>query len=61
MTLLDPTGFAGKIFNGDWIKAGDGELLVDEPATGETLTSVGAASVADALTAATSAAAAQKA
>ncbi len=61
MTLIDPTTFAGKIFNGDWIPAGDGDLLVDEPATGETLTSVGLASVADALAAATAAAAAQKA
>jgi benzaldehyde dehydrogenase (NAD) len=61
MSLLDVSVFTGKIFNGDWSPAGAGNLPVVEPATGQTLATVGLASVADAHTAASQAAAAQKA
>ena len=61
MSFLDASAFTGKIFNGDWIHAGAGNLPVNEPATGQVLTTVGLASVADAFAAAQQAAAAQKA
>jgi benzaldehyde dehydrogenase (NAD) len=59
MSLFDPTAWAATIFNGAWIAAGDGSIDVIEPATREVLTTVGRASVDDALRAVTSAAEAQ--
>lgn len=47
MTFLDPAQWRGNIFNGEWIPAEGGNLEVFEPATGEVLTVVGQASVAD--------------
>jgi benzaldehyde dehydrogenase (NAD) len=59
MNFLDPATWAGKIFNGDWVAAGGGNLDVFEPATGQVLTTVGLASVQDAHKAAKNAAQAQ--
>ena len=60
--LLDDTVFAGKIYiNGQWVTGGGGVAPSIEPATGETLVSVGLANAADVATAAEGAAAAQKA
>jgi len=60
MTLLENKIWDGKIFNGEWVSAGGGNLEVIEPATGDVLTTVGMASVGDVLRAAKEASAAQK-
>ena len=60
MNLLDPEIWAGKIFNGGWVPAGQGPLDVIEPATRKVLTVVGLASVDDANSAVREAAHAQK-
>ncbi|MDO9395092.1 MAG: aldehyde dehydrogenase family protein, partial [Herbiconiux sp.] len=60
--LLDPATFAGRIFlNGEWVAGEGGEIPSVEPATGQTLVSVGIAGPADVTRAAEGAAAAQKA
>lgn len=60
MTLLDPAIWSGNIFNGAWVKAGGGEASIVEPATGDSLGTLGIASVKDAETAAKVAHAAQR-
>lgn len=55
MELLDPSIWAGKIFNGQWVQGGGGEAPITEPATGESLGTLGMASVKDVEIAATSA------
>ncbi|ETT26550.1 putative benzaldehyde dehydrogenase oxidoreductase protein [Rhodococcus aetherivorans] len=47
MALLDESIWQGKIFAGDWIPGGAGEIKVVEPATGATLGSVGLADEGD--------------
>jgi benzaldehyde dehydrogenase (NAD) len=59
--ILDAGIWQGRIFTAaGWIPAGNGESLVVEPATGETLGTIGAASESDVLKAATDAADAQR-
>ncbi|MBI1758811.1 MAG: benzaldehyde dehydrogenase [Actinobacteria bacterium] len=60
MSLLSPDVWAGKIFVDGWVEGGSGERAVVEPATGETLGTVGVASVEDVQRAATRAAHAQR-
>ncbi|MGQ7787559.1 benzaldehyde dehydrogenase [Nesterenkonia sp. K-15-9-6] len=60
MTLLDSTTWTGKIHSTRWTEGSDGTITVREPATGETLGAVGAASREDVLAASRAAAAAQK-
>jgi benzaldehyde dehydrogenase (NAD) len=60
MTLLESTTWASRIFDGSWIESTGEDIVVDEPATGETLTVTGGASAADVAAAARSAAAAQR-
>lgn len=59
-TLMDPQVWTGKIFNGDWIAPTGGEYRVIEPATGNTLGTIGRASLEDVRQAAERAAEAQK-
>jgi len=61
MTFFDEKTWSGKIFNGDWVSAGDGKLEVMEPATGGMLTVAGLGNVQDVAVAAQAAAHAQKA
>jgi benzaldehyde dehydrogenase (NAD) len=60
MTLLESTTWASRIFDGSWIESTGEDIVVDEPATGQTLTVTGGASAADVAAAARSAAAAQR-
>ena len=60
-TLMDPQVWTGKIFNGDWVSPTGGEYRVVEPATGNTLGTVGRASLEDVRQAAERAVEAQKA
>lgn len=60
MTFLNPEQWAASLFNGDWIPAGGGPLEVIEPATRQSLTVGGLASVEDVARAARQAAAAQR-
>ena len=60
-TLMDPQVWAGKIFNGSWVTPTGGEYQVVEPATGNTLGTVGRASLEDVRQAAGRAVEAQKA
>jgi benzaldehyde dehydrogenase (NAD) len=60
MTLLESTTWASRIFDGSWIESTGDDIVVDEPATGETLTVTGGASAADVAAAARSAALAQR-
>nr|WP_250520664.1 aldehyde dehydrogenase family protein [Caballeronia sp. NCTM1] len=59
MRLLDATQWQGKFFNGDWIDGASSQDIV-EPATGESLTTVGWASLAQTAESARSAHAAQR-
>ena len=59
MSLLDSAVWSGKIFNGQWVKGGGGELDIAEPATGGTLGKIGLASPKDVEVAAKTAAKAQ--
>ena len=59
MTLLDPAAWAGKIFIDGWREGSAGVQSVIEPATGQTLGSIGNASAGDVDRAAASAAQAQ--
>lgn len=58
-TLMDSRVWSGKIFDGDWVAPEGGEITVVEPATGETLGSIGRAGKADVERAAKRAAEAQ--
>jgi benzaldehyde dehydrogenase (NAD) len=59
--LLDVDTFAGKIYiDGEWVTGGGGEIPSIEPATGETLTTIGIADAADVARAAEGAARAQE-
>ncbi|MFI0408973.1 benzaldehyde dehydrogenase [Actinomadura sp. 3N508] len=60
MALLDPGVWTGKIFDGGWTAAAGGVYDVTEPATGETLGTLGQASAADVQRAAEAAASAQR-
>lgn len=51
MNFFDDTKWTGKVFNGDWVAAGNGDLKVFEPATQTLLTTVGEASEEQALSA----------
>lgn len=59
MMFFNESVWAGKIFNGDWIDAANGDLLVQEPATQTLLTTAGEASVDQALEAVKTASIAQ--
>jgi benzaldehyde dehydrogenase (NAD) len=59
-SLLDNAPWQQHLFNGDWIKASNGNIDVIEPATGKILTSCGQANTQDVLKAASKAAKAQK-
>lgn len=61
MTLLDTELWTGKIFSDGWVTGAGDDIKVTEPATGEVLASVGGATPADVLRAATTAAVAQRA
>ncbi len=59
--LMDVETFAGKIYiDGEWVAGGGGSIPSIEPATGETLTTVGLADAADVARAAEGAARAQE-
>ncbi len=58
-SILERSPWSGKIFDGQWTVSRGGALDVREPATGQTLTRVGAANAADVAVAAKAAAAAQ--
>src|SRR5947209_9996859 len=58
-TLMDSQVWSRKIFDGDWVAPEGGEISVVEPATGETLGSIGRAGKADVERAARRAAEAQ--
>lgn len=60
MTLLDAKIWDGKILQGGWRSGGGGTITVEEPATGRSLGTLGAASREDALQAASAAAEAQR-
>ncbi|MCP2164038.1 aldehyde dehydrogenase family protein [Goodfellowiella coeruleoviolacea] len=60
MALLDGVDWAGRIFTGTWTPAGGETRAAIEPATGDTLATVGMASVADVAEAGERAAAAQR-
>lgn len=61
MDFLDPTTWRGKIFStGGWVAGSGGEYDVIEPATGQTLARMGAASPGDVARAAETATAAQR-
>jgi benzaldehyde dehydrogenase (NAD) len=57
---MDPQIWSGKIFDGDWVPSGGGEISVVEPATGAALGSIGRAGTADVERAAGRAAEAQR-
>ena len=61
MTFLDPTTWQGRIYSGGWVQGSGGEYDAVEPATGNVLARVGAASTADVHKAAERAAQAQRA
>lgn len=61
MTLLDPALWGGKINTGSWTAGSAGVQDVMEPATGDSLGTIGVASAADVYAGATRAAEAQKA
>jgi benzaldehyde dehydrogenase (NAD) len=56
---LDTDRWAGKLFSGGWVRGGGGTLPVIEPATGQSLSDVGQASIGDVAAAAARAKAAQ--
>jgi benzaldehyde dehydrogenase (NAD) len=58
--FLDPSGWGGRIFNGDWVHPTGGSVEVIEPATGSVLTTVGLANAHDVAVAAKAATAAQR-
>jgi benzaldehyde dehydrogenase (NAD) len=60
MTFLEPSTWEGRIYSGGWVAGSGGEYDAVEPATGNTLARVGAASAADVHKAAEVAAAAQQ-
>jgi benzaldehyde dehydrogenase (NAD) len=60
LALMEPTSWAGSIFNGTWRTGAGGSAPVIEPATGLELGRTGVASAADVAAAAASAAAAQR-
>src|SRR5574340_642589 len=60
MALLDEFVWQGKIFSGGWVAGGGGERKITEPATGNTLGSIGVADVDDLATATARAAEAQR-
>jgi len=60
MTFLEPSTWEGRIYSSGWVAGSGGEYDAVEPATGNTLARVGAASAADVHKAAEVAAAAQQ-
>ena len=60
MSLLDDAAWSGRIHVGGWVRGGGDDIKVTAPATGEVLGTVGSASPADVLQAASAAAAAQR-
>lgn len=60
MSLLDRSTWEGKIYSGGWVPGSGGEYAAVEPATGETLAQVGAATAEDVRRAAEAAAGAQR-
>src|SRR5947209_17458884 len=58
-TLMDPQVWSGKIFDGEWISPEGGEITAVEPATGQTIGSIGRAGKGDVERAAKRAAEAQ--
>lgn len=60
MSLLDRSTWEGKIYSGGWVPGSGGEYAATEPATGETLARVGAATAEDVRRAAEAAAGAQR-
>lgn len=59
-TLMDPQVWSGKIFDGGWVSPEGGEISVIEPATGQTIGSIGRAGKGDVERAAQRAAEAQR-
>ena len=60
MSLLDRSTWEGKIYSGGWVPGSGGEYAAVEPATGDTLAQVGAATAEDVRRAAEAAAGAQR-
>ena len=60
MAFLEQSTWEGKIYSAGWVPGSGGEYDAIEPATGNTLASVGAATAADVHKAAESAAQAQR-
>ncbi|WP_420120889.1 aldehyde dehydrogenase family protein, partial [Nakamurella sp.] len=60
MSLLDRSTWEGKIYSGGWVPGSGGEFAATEPATGDTLAQVGAATAEDVRRAAETAAGAQR-
>src|SRR5690349_11991204 len=60
LVFLDPTVWAGKMFNGAWTAAAGGERDVREPATGKVLSRIGIADAQDVARASAAAVQAQK-
>ena len=60
MSFLDPATWTGKIYSGGWVEGSGGTYQAVEPATGQALGTVGAASAADVHPAAERAAEAQR-
>jgi benzaldehyde dehydrogenase (NAD) len=61
MTFMDPSTWQGRIYSGGWVQGSGGEYDAVEPATGNALARVGAATPADVHKAAERAAQAQRA
>ena len=47
MSFLDPTTWQGKVYSGGWVPGSGGTYDAVEPATGQKLASVGAATAED--------------